>query len=318
MKRPFQKITLTTTVMIASLGCGHRTLVVTDTIARPGSACSASAYVSNLDWAIFTNEINKAPVEFFLEDKTLGYAETDTLGRASIQLDQPVESRVSARTYLGEQSIESQGRIFLWDNDRTIIAIDLDETICLSKYLNLIWGDGLESPAIDGSVEGVNKLAEKYQILYFSARPRFMVERTRKWLDKHGFPAGPIMFAADLNGPFNQGPTKIRMLAEFRKAWPNTLIVIGDRYVDVECSVANDMLPVIVNPTKPIFRERAIVVPDWESLVAFFNSRDQILSDPQVLADALERGDLFEPHYARVPLQKPGTMTRVAAAHLQP
>lgn len=54
-----------------------------------------------------------------------------------------------------------------------------------------------EASVIKGSVEGVNKLSDKYEIVYLTARPGWAEKITKDWLKKNGFPKGKIIFSRD-------------------------------------------------------------------------------------------------------------------------
>ena len=174
------------------------------------------------------------------------------------------------------------------------IAIDLDETISMTDYLDLLWGGGQASKPCKGSVEALNTLANDYQILYYSARPRTMIDRTRKWLVRNGFPPGPILFAANIGAAFDQGPAKGRLLSELHHKWPNVRIGIGDKSADVQCCAANGMLPIIVNPWLPSYKESAVVVRDWSGLLEFFERHADTLKDMRALAQRIELGTPFD------------------------
>lgn len=49
----------------------------------------------------------------------------------------------------------------------------------------------------EGAAEVLNQLSKHYEILYLTARPQWAKKLTYNWLERHGFPAGEIVFTRD-------------------------------------------------------------------------------------------------------------------------
>jgi phosphatidate phosphatase PAH1 len=83
-----------------------------------------------------------------------------------------------------------------------IFISDVDGTLTSSEYvefLSLMWGDLPETHA--GAPEALRALAAKgYRPIYLTARPDWLVQRTRDFLDKHGFPPGIIHTSTSVYG----------------------------------------------------------------------------------------------------------------------
>lgn len=251
------------------VGCAQRLLLAEDAVIPRGQPAELAAAVDEQALVIFTKGVPNTPVEFYLDKEKVGEARTDQEGRASANVGaREGTTTFTARAKVGNREIETGGRVYHWDPEQPAIAVDIDETLSLSEYINIIWGDGLGSRALPGSAEGVQQLAKDYQIIYYSIRPRFMYDRTRKWLEKKGFPDGPIIFTDSFHAAFHQTERKRRMLADLRSRWPNVEIGIGDKLTDVVACNDNQMLPIIVNSLLPKFKQHAIVVRDWKTLVA--------------------------------------------------
>lgn len=293
MKRNFSYVAMAAGISGLVFGCNRTSMVALDSIVEQGQKSDLVAYVHNSSMTIFSEGVPQKPVQFYVEDREIGETKTDPTGKAQIPLEavKNYGVRYCVRLKNNDQSLESVGWIFVWDPNRTAVAIDLDETICVSKYLNLIWGDGMESQPLPGAAEAIQTLAKDYHIVYWSARPHYMVERTRNWLAKNDFPPGPIVFTEDNWGCFKQADVKKQLLTELRKKWPNVRIGIGDKYVDVDCCKSNEMLPVIVNAWQPTYKENSVVVPDWKTLGQFFDAHRDVLTNSQKLASVIERGE---------------------------
>jgi len=254
-------------------------------------------------------------VQFLIDEKEVGRSRTDKHGRARVTLDPGVSGKsFVARTH-GDirDNLQQTATLFGWDPNRTAIAVDVDETISLTNYLNVIWGDGLVSRPVKGSPEALRSLANDYQLVYYSARPRFMIRQTHQWLDKYGFPPGPIVFAGDFMAALRQSSAKAELLAALREKWPNLRIGIGDKHADVDACIANNMLPVIVNGARPKFRKNAIVVAGWESIPKFFEINRRSLDDDRRIAEFLSNENRTASGHIIAP-PEPSESTRVAAA----
>lgn len=84
----------------------------------------------------------------------------------------------------------------------------IDGTICDDRHRISLYGTAgfyseenvMNDRPVAGSVAFVNKLAERYGIIYIGARPEGMLSITHKWLDVNGFPKGKVFLAAERIG----------------------------------------------------------------------------------------------------------------------
>lgn len=83
-----------------------------------------------------------------------------------------------------------------------IFVADVDGTLTSSEnieFVKLLTGDLPDTHA--GAPEALRALADKgYRPMYLSARPEFLVQRTRDFLAKHGFPPGIVQTTTTLTG----------------------------------------------------------------------------------------------------------------------
>lgn len=256
----------------AVCGCARTILIAEDAIVSGDHRGQLNAYTETHSLGVFTKALPHQQVRFLVDERVSEKVSTDLMGRASRTIDNKTSTHTfKVRAEGGNETLIASGSIHRWNADRPAIAVDLDETISQTEYFNLIWGDGLISRPVHGSRDALRKLSKEYYLVYCSVRPRFMLDQTRKWLVKHKFPHGPVVFASDFRASLRQAAAKKELLADLRRRWPNVRVGIGDKNADVGACLANDMLPVIVNGAKPLLHEDAVVVPDWKSLVQFFD-----------------------------------------------
>jgi hypothetical protein len=239
----------------------------------------------------FRDGIEDIWVRFWVGGRQVAKQLTADAGRASTccDLSSAVGAEFEASAVVGGQTVRTAGTIFDWRDDSTIIAVDIDGTICDTDYHDLVFDDeDKDSMPIANSREALSALANDFHIVYLTARPRFLLEKTRVWLAKHEYPHGPVVAAGGLRDALRQGSLKRETLAGLRRCWPNLLIGIGDKHRDAVAYRANEMLPIVVT-TKNIARKRGtwqvIVVPTWEDVSQLFAANHRVLADTSKLAD---------------------------------
>jgi hypothetical protein len=96
----------------------------------------------------------------------------------------------------------------------------------------------LNDLVVPGSVQCLQELARQYTLVYIGARPAATLPYTAEWLDKSGFPKGPIYL----------GPTQEERLAIVRNLREQFDFIagIGDRWDDNELHAAIGCLSIIL------------------------------------------------------------------------
>jgi hypothetical protein len=311
-------------MMFGGLGCARPVLSVEDAVVLGGQQASMVAHLEKSRGLGFRSGIERSEVRFSVNDTSVGDCDTCGHGQAETKCSLPNGNcdRFEADTTVHGKSIRAAGRVFNWDNQRTVIAVDIDETLSITDYLDLIFTahDGGSRP-IRGAVETMNALARDFNIAYVTSRPRFMLERTRQWLHETGFPDGPVIVAAGWADWRSQTQYKRKTLNNLRQQWPNLLIGIGDKQVDVDAYTDNRMLTLIVNKKNPTaFGSKANALRDWTAIGKFFADNRDLLCSPTALASRIDaNGKLTAPPRdavaERIPprSQRPQVLNRTAA-----
>jgi hypothetical protein len=277
---------------LLTAGCGAPILTVEDAIASPDGTVKLVAYVEREAPLSLRKDIEHVTVTFFFDDREIGSKKVNGKGRATIEARLPSAdvSRFSAFTTADGQKLEAIGEIFSWRKDRVIIAVDIDGTVSRTDYKELILKkEDNDSDPIRRSRETLWGLTSDFHILYFTARPRILLTKTRDWLREHEFPAGPMVMAPSIKQAMQPGEYKRRALAEMRKDWPNLLIGIGNNRGDATAYGASKMLSLIVRQsTDNEFGPHAIWFHDWKALREFFEANRGVLTDLKKLPDAVK------------------------------
>src|SRR6185295_16578473 len=94
------------------------------------------------------------------------------------------------------ESPRAEARVFELHRNRVMIALDIDKTIAQTEYKQLILKpEDEDSDPVKGSRPALQHLSKYYGIIYVTARPRFLLEKTRQWLAEKEFPEGPVVIA---------------------------------------------------------------------------------------------------------------------------
>ena len=178
---------------------------------------------------------------------------------------------------------------------RTTIVVDIDETLCLADYNNLLWGIGSDgTSALPGAQAALSDISTNYDIIYLTARSRSLVDKTQNWLMANGFPDAPIYTAPQLADFIFQSYFKRKAVGGICSRHENVMIGIGDKVKDAEAYRTHGLLPVVVNPWRgQRYSDQDIVLQDWSAVADFFRTRHAVLSDPGRLRDALASGRAF-------------------------
>jgi hypothetical protein len=286
---------------MAAGGCFKPVLTANDAVARPDGTVQLVAFLENATLPGLSNSIRRQQIAFSTGRTQLGQARSGEEGRAILDCRLPT----GATTYTATAQflifrMASTGRVFRWTKDRTILIVDIDDTICDTNREEIIFQKrDLESSPIHDSQPTLARLAESFQIAYLTARPESLFVKTVNWLNDHRFPPGPVFVAPSLGRMIRQTKYKTDALRTLRADWPNIRIGIGDSRVDARAYSDNGMLTLIVAEEHDDELDRqAIVLRDWAGVEKFFDSNRPVLTDPASLTHILETGGAFVVPYA--------------------
>ncbi|MBV8678437.1 MAG: hypothetical protein JO355_14845 [Planctomycetaceae bacterium] len=164
--------------------------------------------------------------------------------------------------------VEVAGRIFVWPAASPILITDIDHTISDLREFDVLFTENAHIPALPGAVEALAALARRYRILYLTARDHAFYNKTRDWLERRGFPEGPL-FMRDYHVWETQGTFKRNFIAKLKERYPNVAVGVGDRPDDAQAYLDNDMKTLIIDPTgEGRFPGQVLVVSSWREVCA--------------------------------------------------
>lgn len=298
-------------------GCGSVFLSAEDAIVRTDGRTTLVANVERARVQGMRRNLEDVEVTFRLKGRKIGTALTDEDGRAALDTTVPPELPNFEVTYRHKgRKLKQTGRIFHWKSDRTIVAVDIDETVSATQYRALLLASEDTSRPLEGSDQALTRLAERYQVVYITGRPRFLWEKTQRWLERNHFPPGPLVTAPNLRQCILQASFKRRELASMRESWPGALVGIGDRGADIHAYGQNGMLTLLVGGTpRADARRNMYRFENWQSLCDFCEANAEILTNPKRLETVLGLGEGFAVPTGKRVTQKPaGDASKVSQA----
>jgi hypothetical protein len=126
------------------------------------------------------------------------------------------------------------------------VLVFIDGTICDTRHRHHLIGtpefykreEILKDSATPGSVLCLQELAQRYAIAYIGARPDPTLPYTEEWLDRTGFPKGPVYLA-----PTQEG--RLALVKDLCQRF-DFIAGIGDRWDDNELHLEMGCLSIIL------------------------------------------------------------------------
>jgi hypothetical protein len=241
--------------------------------------------------------VSDVEVRFIVDGQEVAAAVTDERGfaKAIVTLEKPAE-RFEASADFGGQEHRSAAQLVEWRNDRVIVACDIDATIS-NTSLGALFFDELDetSTPIEGSPETLTEIDRDFHVVYLTARPRFTLEKTRRWLDVHGYPRAPVITSLTVGDALGQTKYKTITLNSVRKHHTNLLIGIGNTDIDADSYGVHGMLVLLVQPdADPVRVDNVFRFQTWQQIRAFFRDNRELLRDPKRVRAVVRGGETLE------------------------
>jgi uncharacterized protein DUF2183 len=280
-------------LIIAALsGCNPPMLLVRNSVAGPDGTTSVGGYVHRKLLFPFIQDVEEREVEFFVNNRSIGRATTDKHGTAEMPavLDKD-DCVVVAQAKVAGKRLRASAEVFHWDPQKVILVIDIDNTISYSEISKVFGGRKPTLIPIEDSKETLVRLAQRFQILYVTARPRRVLEESRMWLKENGYPDGPVLTSPGVTDNIHIAEQKQANIRKIKKDWPKVLIGIGNKASDGKAYGRCKMLSIIVHPQKEEdHSNHSIFMPSWLAISKFFEANLDTLADSERLETVIAGG----------------------------
>jgi len=288
----FASAALRVGLALALGGCATAFFEVDDAVELEDGRIRFAAFTER-DQSPFFGGYEGVEVRFQVDGADVASARSDDRGVATtLARIEPGAERFEASARYGGQDFRRAGKIVHWASDGPVVVCDIDATISDTALKALFFDETDEkSEPIAHSADVLHQIAQHHGLVYFTARPKFTVDKTQRWLETHGFPDGPVLTSLTVGDLIAQRRYKRRELRKLREMFPNVLIGIGNSHVDSEGYGANGMLSLIVNrkaDTK--YAPHEVEFNDWRQVGQFFEANREMLGNAERLHAAI-RGD---------------------------
>ena len=217
-----------------------------DAVAYPGQEVNLAATVFSVQ-QLQMSGVPGVQLAFKAGDQVLGIATTDDKGQASVQFrpDKPgvysfTVDPIDAPADVKDLALALEPAplvVAAEPQDYPFVVIDMDGTIVGSSFARVLLGG---AQAVPGSQPAIQQIAQKYGIIYLTARPDMLTRNSKTWLAQNSYPLGPLMLSSG-TAFLQSGTFKAAKLDSIRKAFPNTSVGIGDKPSDAQAYVTNGM-----------------------------------------------------------------------------
>ncbi|HUU85434.1 MAG TPA: hypothetical protein VM243_18195, partial [Phycisphaerae bacterium] len=148
---------------------------------------------------------------------------------------------------------------------------DIDQTVSDTKKRYLL-GDGVDrSKPLPGAVQVLGELADRFHVVYLTARPREMAVKTLRWLNDQGFPRGPVLCWDIDEYEFSATEYKKDRLDDLEDRLDHVNLGVGNAESDHTAYRKRKLFTILVDPHEPPARiERGVRLPDWAAVRRLF------------------------------------------------
>jgi hypothetical protein len=264
-----------------------------DTIVLPGQPADIAV---RLQKGPYLNDEEGVLVRFELDGRFVALSRTDDEGyaRATFTPSKPGNYFITARTVGGD--LEKPGPepakvlVACREADTPIAVIDIDKTLVSSSFDKVLSG---EAEAMTGSKAFLDDLAQSHTLLYLTLRLDYFGPKTKRWLDEHEYPTGPL-WVSRFHGLF-QGNRDFRRerIRKLRRDFVHVKLGLGDKISDAVAYLANEMTAALI--VQPERISEADTARELASKLELLPERTIVVSSFEDLRKALEGDSSFSP-----------------------
>ena len=210
---------------------------VYDTLAKPGDEVELLVKFEHEGPGLFDRDLAGVEVRVGLSEDQLTSAQTDDEGVARLRLTAPSRPGtypVRATTVDPEYTLLSAQPAGLTVVGKPLLVCDIDDTVTEGEGWKL-FVDGKEPTPSPSAARVLGDLAGPYQLVFLTARDDSLLEDTRRWLARHGFPAAPVVGRDwGVFSPFTTGEDKRKILSQWKQRFGEIPWGIGNSSGDLE------------------------------------------------------------------------------------
>ena len=279
-------------------GCHQVHITVNDTFCMGEKPTTLEARIEQHTSPTKTGPAPGVPVRFFMHEQKLGEALTDAKGIARLMTPLPSgTTHYRAEAGIGNVKVSDEGLVFPFPAGRTVIVCDIDETVSMTHYRELVFDsrDDMWSKPFKDAAATLTELSGRFGLVYLTARPYFLLEKTKRWLLANGFPACPVITTPSVNQSLGVQAFKAERIGHLQKVVHTVGIGIGNANTDSEAYAMQDLLTIIIDDHDDnLFRSHAVILRNWQMVRAFFDANRGLLEDATKLSSAIDGEQMIQ------------------------
>jgi len=228
-----------------------RVLLARDILVQPGEEVTLAA---SLRGGFRLEGVAGVRIQFHLHQRRLGQIASDGDGDVAVRWTAPEEPgnyAVRVRVKPADQPEDEDDRVAptrllvaVRRPDVPLAIVDLDKTLVASGFHRVLLGS--EGKPMAGSRTVLSRLARTHTIVYLTHRPDFLGPTSKTWLDRHGYPLGPVL-TSTLGGLIRgSGAYKAKRLADLARDFKHLKLGIGDKVSDARAYAEGGLTSILI------------------------------------------------------------------------
>lgn len=264
---------------IACGACNPYHLTVEDVLTPIGQEVDLVGKLELRGIVVLNRGLDDRELFFTLAGQEVGTDETNDEGYAHVEVrpEQPGRHLLEVRYHPElDWRATADAWVYVWQENRPIIVVDIDHTVADPSQLSLLRGEDHSKP-LPHAADVVSELARSANVVYLTARPREFAPQTRAWLDRHGFPHGPLFTWDADRYEFSSRSYKAKRLDALKDDFEYVGVGIGNVEGDYEAYSKRDLFTILLDPEEPVgLFEGGVRLADWHSIRHFFELNPQL------------------------------------------
>jgi hypothetical protein len=232
---------------------GEYLLYGTDALTLPGEEATLEVRLAKGD---FLDDQAGVPIVFTHQGEQIAREVTDGQGTARLTVshgqagDYFYQARVAKDAVLEEplpEGISAEMLIRCRQGDQRLMVVDLDKTVVASGFDEVLIGD---PQPMSNSADVLRRCSERWDIVYLTHRPEYFRTKSRQFLEKYGFPTGPLLLSRISGFVRGSGAYKRKVLESITARFNAVQVGVGDKYSDVEAYHAYGLRSYLILPDR--------------------------------------------------------------------
>jgi hypothetical protein len=240
-------IALLVLVVGAILPAARTEVIVLDALVPSTNQIEIRARLVRGRAAGFLRGVPDATVSFTVDGGSAGRAVTDRRGVATLVLpmNDPGNYVVQAvgEAAEGDSTVPATGLVRVQHHRQRILAVDLDGPLAAgSCWKALLQGSETIAP-VASAASTLDALSRTFAIVYVTSRDEDLSNPTKAWLEKNGFPRGPVFFSRTFHDPFGYGRHLPTVIGRLKRGFPLLEIGVCDTAAEARAFLREGVKP---------------------------------------------------------------------------